>query len=142
MEVGEVAATTPKAESAEKMEVSNQGSVIVCPPVKKDQVISEPVGEPSVKAEEGGQGSVAPQAEGAGAQPAEGADAEASPKFMFNIADGGFTELHNFWSEEKTKGFSPRTWGRHHDYWLMKGLVTYPCLPGMCLVPTMHTCLR
>ncbi len=49
-------------------------------------------------------------------------------KFMFNIADGGFTELHNLWAEEKTKGFSPKTWGRHHDYWLLKGLVTYPVI--------------
>ena len=45
-------------------------------------------------------------------------------KFMFNIADGGFTELHNLWADEKTKGFSHRSWGRHHDYWLLKGLVT------------------
>ncbi len=52
---------------------------------------------------------------------------KAELKFMFNVADGGFTELHNFWAEEKTKGFSPRIWGRHHDYWLLKGLVTYPC---------------
>lgn len=51
---------------------------------------------------------------------------KSEPKFMFNIADGGFTELHNLWSEEKTKGFLPRSWGRHHDYWLLKGLVTYP----------------
>jgi len=47
-------------------------------------------------------------------------------KFMFNIADGGFTELHNLWANEKTRGFSPQIWGRHHDYWLLKGLVTYP----------------
>jgi len=47
-------------------------------------------------------------------------------KFMFNIADGGFTELHSLWAEEKTKGFGLNTWGRHHDYWLLKGLITYP----------------
>ncbi len=47
-------------------------------------------------------------------------------RFMFNIADGGFTELHSLWAEEKTKGFEPTLWGRHHDYWLLKGLVTYP----------------
>ena len=60
--------------------------------------------------------------------------AEAPPKpatsgvlrFMFNIADGGFTELHCLWAEEKTKGFVETTWGRHHDYWLLKGIVTYP----------------
>lgn len=47
-------------------------------------------------------------------------------KFMFNIADGGFTELHSVWAEEKTRGFSSSVWGRHHDYWLLKGIVTYP----------------
>lgn len=25
-------------------------------------------------------------------------------KFMFNIADGGFTDLHHLWSQEKKKG--------------------------------------
>lgn len=49
-------------------------------------------------------------------------------RFMFNIADGGFTELHSLWADEKTKGFSPSVWGRHHDYWLLKAIVTYPCL--------------
>ena len=48
---------------------------------------------------------------------------KAVPRFMFNIADGGFTELHALWSSEKTKGFSPKTWGRRHDYWLLKGVV-------------------
>lgn len=47
-------------------------------------------------------------------------------KFMFNIADGGFTDIHNIWGEEKTKGFSPSVWGRRHDYWLLKGVTTYP----------------
>ena len=50
------------------------------------------------------------------------------PRFMFNIADGGFTELHSLWAEEKTKGFVETVWGRHHDYWLLKGIVTYPTL--------------
>ena len=47
-------------------------------------------------------------------------------RFMFNIADGGFTELHSLWAEEKTRGMNPAVWGRHHDYWLLKGIVTYP----------------
>ncbi len=47
-------------------------------------------------------------------------------RFMFNIADGGFTDIHNIWGEEKTKGFSPSVWGRRHDYWLLKGVTTYP----------------
>ena len=47
-------------------------------------------------------------------------------KFMFNIADGGFSELHTVWAEEKVKGFRRTVWGRQHDYWLLKGVVTYP----------------
>lgn len=50
------------------------------------------------------------------------------PRFMFNIADGGFTELHSLWADEKTKGFSETVWGRRHDYWLLKGIVTYPLI--------------
>ena len=59
-------------------------------------------------------------------------------KFMFNIADGGFTELHTLWAEEKTKGFRLSVWGRHHDYWMLKGICTYPSLlssfnPFLCV---------
>ncbi len=48
------------------------------------------------------------------------------PKLKFNIADGGFTELHTMWAQEKTDGFDPKKWGRHHDYWLLKGITLYP----------------
>ena len=47
-------------------------------------------------------------------------------KLMFNIADGGFTELHSLWAIEKTQGFDPKKWGRHHDYWLLRGITRYP----------------
>ena len=46
-------------------------------------------------------------------------------RFMFNIADGGFTELHTLWEvEEKRK--CDDIWWRCHDYWLLAGVVTYP----------------
>ncbi|KAI6653320.1 Chromodomain helicase DNA binding protein 4 L homeolog [Oopsacas minuta] len=45
--------------------------------------------------------------------------------FMFNIADGGFTELHSSWSAEKTEKPSPYKWGRRHDYWLLRGVLTH-----------------
>lgn len=48
--------------------------------------------------------------------------------FMFNIADGGFTDLHSYWSEEKNAKFNPSVWQRRHDYWLLKGIMVYPCL--------------
>lgn len=46
------------------------------------------------------------------------------PKFMFNIADGGFTELHVLWeAEEKRK--EDNIWWRFHDYWLLAGVVVH-----------------
>ena len=46
-------------------------------------------------------------------------------RFMFNIADGGFTELHTLWEvEEKRK--CDDIWWRCHDYWLLAGVVMYP----------------
>ncbi|KAI1709997.1 CHDCT2 domain-containing protein [Ditylenchus destructor] len=50
------------------------------------------------------------------------------PRFMFNIADGGFTELHTLWvNEEKAAvpGNEYEIWHRRHDYWLLCGIVTH-----------------
>ncbi|XP_068598282.1 chromodomain-helicase-DNA-binding protein 5 [Brachionichthys hirsutus] len=51
-------------------------------------------------------------------------------KFMFNIADGGFTELHTLWQTEERAALSSGKmhdiWHRRHDYWLLAGIVTYP----------------
>ena len=48
--------------------------------------------------------------------------------FKFNIADGGFTELHTLWTNEQ-RALVPfrehEVWHRRHDYWLMAGIVTY-----------------
>lgn len=49
-------------------------------------------------------------------------------KFMFNIADGGFTELHTLWSNEQRALFKSReheVWHRRHDYWLLAGIITH-----------------
>ena len=46
------------------------------------------------------------------------------PKFMFNIADGGFTELHTLWQNEEKAAVPGREfeiWHRRHDYWLIAG---------------------
>eukprot|EP00117_Sycon_ciliatum_P030313 scpid13509/ scgid23933/ Chromodomain-helicase-DNA-binding protein 5; ATP-dependent helicase CHD5 len=67
--------------------------------------------------------------------------AKEAPKFMFNIADGGFTELHARWAKERSGPGSelPVTalladevdalvepvWGRRHDYWLLHGIVEH-----------------
>jgi hypothetical protein len=46
-------------------------------------------------------------------------------KFMFNISDGGFTELHSLWHMDKDKPFDPSHWSRRHDYWLLRGIVQH-----------------
>lgn len=49
-------------------------------------------------------------------------------KFMFNIADGGFTELHTLWQNEEKAAVPGREyeiWHRRHDYWLLGGVVNH-----------------
>ncbi|XP_065060706.1 chromodomain-helicase-DNA-binding protein 5-like isoform X3 [Rhopilema esculentum] len=46
------------------------------------------------------------------------------PKFMFNIADGGFTELHVLWEAEEKRKYD-NIWWRYHDYWLLVGAVVH-----------------
>lgn len=49
-------------------------------------------------------------------------------KFMFNIADGGFTELHTLWQNEEKAAVPGREyeiWHRRHDYWLLAGVVNH-----------------
>lgn len=53
---------------------------------------------------------------------------ENNQKFMFNIADGGFTELHTLWTNEQRALLRNReheVWHRRHDYWLLSGIVTH-----------------
>ncbi|XP_063786894.1 chromodomain-helicase-DNA-binding protein 3 isoform X3 [Pseudophryne corroboree] len=51
------------------------------------------------------------------------------PRFMFNIADGGFTELHTLWQNEERaaicSGRLNEIWHRRHDYWLLAGVVVH-----------------
>lgn len=51
-------------------------------------------------------------------------EGEKKYKFMFNIADGGFTELHTLWQNEEKAAVPGREfeiWHRRHDYWLLAG---------------------
>merc|ERR1712183_762499 len=53
---------------------------------------------------------------------------EEKQKFMFNIADGGFTELHTLWQNEEKAAVPGREyeiWHRRHDYWLLAGIVCH-----------------
>ncbi|XP_060132451.1 chromodomain-helicase-DNA-binding protein 5 [Zootoca vivipara] len=56
-------------------------------------------------------------------------DDKSGIRFMFNIADGGFTELHTLWQNEERAAVSPGKiydiWHRRHDYWLLAGIVTH-----------------
>ncbi|XP_038047464.1 chromodomain-helicase-DNA-binding protein 4-like isoform X2 [Patiria miniata] len=50
--------------------------------------------------------------------------------FVFNIADGGFTELHTLWLNEEraAKSVGERAneiWHRKHDFWLLSGIVKH-----------------
>merc|ERR1712038_1286686 len=48
--------------------------------------------------------------------------------FKFNIADGGFTELHTLWQNEEKAAVPGREfeiWHRRHDYWLLAGIVCH-----------------
>uniref|UniRef100_A0A673BGR5 Chromodomain helicase DNA binding protein 4a n=1 Tax=Sphaeramia orbicularis TaxID=375764 RepID=A0A673BGR5_9TELE len=55
-------------------------------------------------------------------------------RFMFNIADGGFTELHSLWqNEERAATVTKKTfeiWHRRHDYWLLAGIIQTSYLHG------------
>ncbi|XP_077364106.1 chromodomain-helicase-DNA-binding protein 4a isoform X1 [Festucalex cinctus] len=54
---------------------------------------------------------------------------KAKTRFMFNIADGGFTELHSLWqNEERAATVTRKTneiWHRRHDYWLLAGIIQH-----------------
>lgn len=64
---------------------------------------------------------------------AKGGDGEKKVgRFMFNIADGGFTELHSLWGNEE-KAAVPNheleIWHRRHDYWLLAGIIKVMTFP-------------
>uniref|UniRef100_H2YQ32 DNA helicase n=1 Tax=Ciona savignyi TaxID=51511 RepID=H2YQ32_CIOSA len=62
-------------------------------------------------------------------KPAETSSMLNSQKFMFNIADGGFTELHTLWQTEEQaavqSGRLNEIWHRKHDYWLIAGIAIH-----------------
>ncbi|XP_054712888.1 chromodomain-helicase-DNA-binding protein Mi-2 homolog isoform X2 [Uloborus diversus] len=58
----------------------------------------------------------------------EPTESKGKRKFMFNIADGGFTELHTLWQNEERAAVPGREyeiWHRRHDYWLLAGIVKH-----------------
>ncbi|XP_035769487.1 chromodomain-helicase-DNA-binding protein 4-like [Neolamprologus brichardi] len=132
-EDAEVKAEEKKEEKTEKMETT--------PPAdeKKDVKEEKETPKPAESAAklQNGDGSKEGTASTAAAT-ASGASEEkkkAKTRFMFNIADGGFTELHSLWqNEERAATVTKKTneiWHRRHDYWLLAGIIQYP----------LHTCL-
>ncbi|MGH0120260.1 UNVERIFIED_CONTAM: hypothetical protein FKN15_060668 [Acipenser sinensis] len=62
-------------------------------------------------------------------EPSEEKKRAMKQRFMFNIADGGFTELHSLWqNEERAATVTKKTyeiWHRRHDYWLLAGIINH-----------------
>ncbi|KAM8899428.1 chromodomain-helicase-DNA-binding protein 3 isoform 2-T2 [Spinachia spinachia] len=96
------------AEASDKSEVSD---------VKKEEVKGERDAGKEARAarEEAPKGAARPPVE--------------RPRFMFNIADGGFTELHTLWQNEERAAISSgkmnEIWHRRHDFWLLAGIVIH-----------------
>ena len=101
-----VAATvTDKAEKSEKVDKSGDGE-------KDKESVENKENEGSASTEEG-KSKIEPVKK---------------RKFMFNIADGGFTELHTLWQNEEKAAVPGREyeiWHRRHDYWLLAGIVNH-----------------
>ena len=149
--VGEIPAETEKGEGdVEKSEVKDEEAAPQTEePVKKEdeEVAKEetpmeeteekkPDVEPEVSEEKPVNGSAATVDSVTEEKKVEenGTSSEAKPeepkeprKFMFNIADGGFTELHTLWQNEEraAAGRENDIWHRRHDYWLLSGIVKH-----------------
>ncbi|XP_039996405.1 chromodomain-helicase-DNA-binding protein 3 isoform X1 [Xiphias gladius] len=104
----ETLTATEATDAKEKSEVAD---------VKKEEVKGERDAGKEVKAakEEATKGNGKPPTE--------------RPRFMFNIADGGFTELHTLWQNEERAAISSGKmndiWHRRHDFWLLAGIVIH-----------------
>uniref|UniRef100_A0A1I8J0U6 DNA helicase n=1 Tax=Macrostomum lignano TaxID=282301 RepID=A0A1I8J0U6_9PLAT len=69
-----------------------------------------------------------PDAKPASSDEAKPDASQPQQQFMFNIADGGFTELHTIWLNEQRAlqaGREHEIWHRRHDYWLLAGVVRH-----------------
>ncbi|XP_038126325.1 chromodomain-helicase-DNA-binding protein 3 isoform X2 [Cyprinodon tularosa] len=103
----ETRTTTEAAEARDKTEASD---------LKREEVKGEKDAGIKVAKEE-------PTTKGNGKPQAE------RPRFMFNIADGGFTELHTLWQNEERAAISSgkmnEIWHRRHDFWLLAGIVVH-----------------
>ncbi|CAG9819147.1 unnamed protein product [Phaedon cochleariae] len=123
VEVGEqVVMKEEKKEEEAKMEVKMETEV------KKEEEEEVKEEKPKVEKKDGEDVTVVEGDEKDKKEKKEVDHMEAKRRFMFNIADGGFTELHTLWLNEE-KAASPgrdyEIWHRRHDYWLLAGIVTH-----------------
>ncbi|XP_064184930.1 chromodomain-helicase-DNA-binding protein 3 isoform X2 [Anguilla rostrata] len=93
----------------------------------KDKLESQP---PEVmKEEQKGEKDAGKDGKGPKEEVVRGSGKSERPRFMFNIADGGFTELHTLWQNEERAAISSgkmnEIWHRRHDFWLLAGIVLH-----------------
>ncbi|KAJ8387203.1 hypothetical protein AAFF_G00159220 [Aldrovandia affinis] len=99
-------------------------------PVKTDDKEPNPVAPEETKTEDAADGQLNGDKEGReDTEEGRKEDKNSKMKFMFNIADGGFTELHTLWQNEEraavSSGKMHDIWHRRHDYWLLAGIVMH-----------------
>ncbi|XP_041811121.1 chromodomain-helicase-DNA-binding protein 4a isoform X2 [Chelmon rostratus] len=126
-------------ESEVKAEEKKEEKMDTTPPADDKKDVKEdkeaPKAEEATKLQNGDSSkeSGASAATAAAATATAGAASEekkkAKTRFMFNIADGGFTELHSLWqNEERAATVTKKTneiWHRRHDYWLLAGIIQH-----------------
>uniref|UniRef100_A0A8C1P3B0 Chromodomain helicase DNA binding protein 4a n=1 Tax=Cyprinus carpio TaxID=7962 RepID=A0A8C1P3B0_CYPCA len=125
----------PKGSEAEKETSEAKGEKKDDEPEKMDTtpVTDEKKGQKdekeSGKTEEAGKLQNGESAKDSAAGAATEERKKAKTRFMFNIADGGFTELHSLWqNEERAATVTKKTneiWHRRHDYWLLAGIIQH-----------------
>merc|ERR1712127_1121069 len=113
-----------KEEVAEKMEVEEKKEE------KKEEEVKEEAAEEEKKEGEAAAEVKPEDKEKSEKKPEEKKveDDKKEQEFKFNIADGGFTELHTLWQNEEKAAVPGREfeiWHRRHDYWLLAGIVCH-----------------
>ncbi|XP_007564439.1 chromodomain-helicase-DNA-binding protein 4a isoform X1 [Poecilia latipinna] len=134
-EPSEVKPEEPEVKGEEKKEEKPEKMDTTPPAEEKKDVKEEketPKPEEAAKLQNGDGSKEGVATAAAAASTASGVSEEkkkAKTRFMFNIADGGFTELHSLWqNEERAATVTKKTneiWHRRHDYWLLAGIIQH-----------------
>ncbi|XP_068188512.1 chromodomain-helicase-DNA-binding protein 4a isoform X2 [Antennarius striatus] len=121
-EGSEVKPEVPKVKGEEKKEEKMDTT----PPSEEKKELKEEEG-PKLQNGDGKEGVATGGGAGGGAISED--KKKTKTRFMFNIADGGFTELHSLWqNEERAATVTKKTneiWHRRHDYWLLAGIIQH-----------------